>query len=124
MTTGHLRINAVRIESFRAVSDEIVVHFSSADGQKAASCLLLGDNGTGKSTIIDAIEFALQGRIHPFFAGSNKKTIARVQNLATRGTRTCTAEVQLSDGSLHSRTVTQINASGDLGIEVFSATFT
>jgi predicted AAA+ superfamily ATPase len=62
MANDHLRIASVRLNSFRAVPNELTLHFSDAEGQKASSCLLLGDNDMGKSSIVDAIEFALQAR--------------------------------------------------------------
>lgn len=113
MANEHLRIASVHLKSFRAVPGELTINLSNSEGQKASSCLLLGDNGTGKSSIIDAIEFALQGRVHPFFAGSNKKNIARLPNLSSAGPEGCFVEVQLSNGSIHSRSVERVDAGAD-----------
>jgi len=56
------RIKNVNIRSFRGIVGELKLDFTDTMG-KAASCLIYGDNGVGKSTIVSAIEFACQARI-------------------------------------------------------------
>lgn len=51
-----IRINRIHIKKFRGIIDlELVLN-----GENFATC---GPNGTGKSGIVDAIEFALTGNI-------------------------------------------------------------
>jgi recombinational DNA repair ATPase RecF len=54
-----VRINGITASHFRGIADEMTLDLVSGD--RAVSLLLLGDNGTGKSSIVDAIEFGLQG---------------------------------------------------------------
>jgi DNA repair exonuclease SbcCD ATPase subunit len=51
-----IRIETIRIQDFRGIRD-LTLKF---EGQNFAAC---GPNGTGKSGIVDAIEFALTGNI-------------------------------------------------------------
>lgn len=56
------RIASLKVRHFRGVPGSLTVSLRAADG-RPASLLLVGDNGTGKSSIADAIEFGLQARI-------------------------------------------------------------
>jgi hypothetical protein len=56
-----VRLKSVRITGFRGSPDEINVSFTSKG--IATSAIIFGENGVGKSTIVDAIEFAAQGRV-------------------------------------------------------------
>lgn len=60
-TEGDLRVAAVSIDAFRGVPDTLTVEFRK--GALPTSAVIFGDNGTGKSTIVDAIEFGLQARV-------------------------------------------------------------
>lgn len=57
-----MRISKLHIESFRGIPEELDINFTNYQGE-AVSTIIYGDNGTGKSSIVDAIEFALQSRI-------------------------------------------------------------
>jgi len=61
------KIKSVRIENFRGVKSQqnLICHLNGT----CESVLLFGDNGIGKSSFVDAIEFASTGKIH----GSNAK---------------------------------------------------
>jgi energy-coupling factor transporter ATP-binding protein EcfA2 len=56
-----MKIKSISIENFRGVKSQNTLLFEK--NEKPLSVLIYGDNGTGKSSIVDAIEFALQGRI-------------------------------------------------------------
>ena len=59
---SNLRVKSLRLRDYRGVPGELSIDFLSADG-KARSCIIIGDNGVGKSSIVSAIEFACQDRI-------------------------------------------------------------
>src|SRR4051812_19604966 len=56
------RVSSLKLTRFRGVSTSITLDFASAS-HSAASMLIVGDNGSGKSTIVDGLEFVLQGKI-------------------------------------------------------------
>ena len=96
---SHVMIEGVRIEGFRGATKLIDVDFTRKG--KPTNILLFGDNGVGKSTIIDAIEFALQGRIDRS-ADFESSLRASPRNLAADSAAT---SVRLSDGTLVSRSI-------------------
>ncbi len=57
-----MKIKNLHITSFRGIPNEQSFNFTDKKG-KPISTLIFGDNGSGKSSIIDAIEFNLQGKI-------------------------------------------------------------
>lgn len=57
-----MRIKKLYIKSFRGIPNELNLDFSNKSGQPI-SVIINGDNGSGKSSIVDAIEFNLQARI-------------------------------------------------------------
>lgn len=62
MVESKKKISNIYIHSFRGVPNELTVDFTDKNG-KAVSTIIYGDNGSGKSSIVDALEFNLQGRI-------------------------------------------------------------
>src|ERR671912_52052 len=97
-----LPVNSVRIHRFRGVPSDLVVDFRAHDGN-AASAIVSGDNGTGKSSIVDALEFALQARVNrsqKFHSGSGPSA------LSLAGIGNPSVEVALSDGTIVSREMT------------------
>ncbi|MFJ6896848.1 AAA family ATPase [Streptomyces hokutonensis] len=89
------RIIKVRAENFRGIAGDLDVSFEHASG-KPSSALIFGDNGSGKSSIVDAVEWACQktvGRSKALRGGATPS----LANLAAGGAR-CSAEVKLSDG--------------------------
>ncbi|SDL36217.1 AAA domain-containing protein [Salinimicrobium catena] len=57
-----MKIRRLTIRSFRGIPDEQSFNFMDSR-QNPVSTLIFGDNGSGKSSIIDAIEYNLQGKI-------------------------------------------------------------
>ena len=60
-------ISFVELAGFRGVRDSLLVRFGSG------FTVITGRNGTGKSTICDAIEFALLGRLTRFDAATERR---------------------------------------------------
>lgn len=54
-------LKKICIKNFRGISGELNLDFSHDTTNEISSLILTGDNGTGKSSIIDAIEMGLQG---------------------------------------------------------------
>lgn len=95
-----IRLARLTIHSFRGAPRRVTLDLTKAD--KAVSCLLLGDNGTGKSSFVDAVDFVVRGKVNPLFARL-RKNIGRVDNLVNSSTTTCYCELELSDGVVHRR---------------------
>lgn len=58
---GDIKIKEINIEHFRGIPNNVFLNFEMQG--KAESVLIFGDNGSGKSSIVDAIEFVTQGSI-------------------------------------------------------------
>lgn len=58
---ARLRVRGVRLSSFRGAPAALDLDFTRTGNPTSA--IVFGDNGSGKSSIVDAIEFGLQGRI-------------------------------------------------------------
>jgi recombinational DNA repair ATPase RecF len=57
-----MRIKELEIVSFRGIPNNLHIDFPIKNN-KPTSWIIVGDNGVGKSSIIDAVEFCLQGHI-------------------------------------------------------------
>lgn len=91
-----MTISQVEVINVRGIPGKLSLRFTSNDG-KPCSAFLYGDNGSGKSSIVDAIEFALRGRLSR--RGIQAKKVRReVRNLVASGPPGVT--VQLSTGEL------------------------
>lgn len=94
-----VKLLRVQVEGFRGSPNQVAVEFTQA-GQPV-SALFWGDNGTGKSTVVDGIEFALQGRVDRS-ADFNSSLRSSIQNIASELT---SSTVELTDGSTVSRSL-------------------
>lgn len=57
-----MNIKKLEINSFRGIPNKLSITFPTKN-KRPASLIILGDNGVGKSSIVDSIEFCLQGHI-------------------------------------------------------------
>ncbi|WP_285480896.1 AAA family ATPase [Amycolatopsis sp. NBRC 101858] len=71
------------VENFRGISDPVMVDLRAKGTGEATSLVLLGDNGSGKSSLVDALEFCLRGRLSRR-SGAGAKRRREVRNLASR----------------------------------------
>jgi AAA domain len=85
-----------------------------------ASAIIFGENGVGKSTIVDAIEFALQGRIgrSSYF---DSPLLPSVRNLSE--SVTARVEAKLSDSTSIQRSVTTVDGQTEVQPETVRAGF-
>lgn len=107
-----VRLTHVSVSGFRGSPGTVSLDLTK--GGKPTSVLLWGDNGVGKSTLVDGIEFALQSRVDRSsdFTSSLRP---KVRNLASPEGR---AGVALSDGTQVERSLV-VNESGrDVSSEV------
>ncbi|MFJ8771978.1 AAA family ATPase [Streptomyces microflavus] len=110
--SSRVRISRVHLDAFRGIPETLDVSFMHTNG-KPSSALIFGDNGSGKSSIVDAVEWACQktvGRNRALYGGGSTPSLA---NLAASGKR-CAVEVTLSDG----QSVRRIGSFGDGGANI------
>lgn len=90
---SEVRLRSIKVGGFRGSVSEVALNLTK--NGKPVDVLLWGDNGVGKSTLVDGIEFALQGRIDRS-ADFNSSLRSKVRNLSAE---VASAAVELSDGS-------------------------
>ncbi len=88
-----LRLSRIEISHFRGIPNTLVVE-PVAEDAFPVSMLLVGDNGTGKSSIVDAIEFVLQGDV----TQKSSTTSGRPSLLSFANKLTPYVRATLSDG--------------------------
>jgi len=103
-----LKLLRVEATGFRGSSTTVGLDLSRKG--KPIDLLLWGDNGVGKSTIVDAIEFALQGRIDRS-ADFNSSLRSSPRNLQKPE---AVARVTLDDGSVVERSLRKNEARRDV----------
>lgn len=108
MTDASVKVRALRASSFRGAPTGFDLDLMGAKG--AESLLLFGDNGVGKSTIVDALEFALQGRVgRSSSLGSSLAPSVR----SWSSTGATSVWVSLTDGSATTRHLVRSRFSGE-----------
>ncbi len=93
--TSSARIESVTLEGFRGSPVRLTVSFIGNDG-KPSSSILFGENGSGKSSIVDAIEWACQGQVGRSASVKGAGRPALVNFATSSGS--CYAEASLSTG--------------------------
>ncbi|CPU60637.1 recombination protein F [Mycobacteroides abscessus] len=102
------KLTRLQVSGFRGSSGTVEMDISK--GGKPADVLLWGDNGVGKSTLVDGIEFALQHRVDRS-SDFNSSLRAAVRNLSVPTAR---AVVELSDGTTVSRSLVMSKSGRDV----------
>jgi recombinational DNA repair ATPase RecF len=102
-----VRIQEVCVQDFRGVRGSMRVSCTDRAG-RPVSVLISGDNGTGKSSLVDAIEWACQGSQRQGTAGHR---LGMLVNLAS-SVQQASAEVTLSNGDVILRKVMWAEESG------------
>jgi hypothetical protein len=76
------KIIEYEIENFRGFVDAVTVNLVRTANQPPVSMIVYGDNGSGKSSLADALEFAFRGRLSRRIA-EGSKIKREVRNLAS-----------------------------------------
>lgn len=95
------KIASVGISSFRGISARVSLSFAKSANSKGKSALIYGENGSGKSSIVDALEFATRGVVSRRSVGGRKEK-RELRHLlgTTRGPR---VDITFDDGTTYSR---------------------
>ncbi|MEY9935420.1 energy-coupling factor transporter ATP-binding protein EcfA2 [Catenulispora sp. GP43] len=93
---ANVKLCSITLSGFRGTPAPQMLTFATRKGGPT-STIIFGENGTGKSSIVDAIEFALQGRIGRSFDLESPHGPA-ARNWTVADSEPCWAEAQLSNG--------------------------
>lgn len=111
-----LRIQSVTLTAFRGAVRKTRLDFGP--GRKGNAHLIMGDAGVGKTSIVHALEFALQDRVgkKPVIENRDIPTgvLSTVADIRNRGSHALpTVEVELSDGEKITRSLVQLVSDDD-----------
>lgn len=96
-----MKIKKLYIEAFRGIPKSLELDFSNRNGD-AVSSIIYGDNGTGKSSIVDAIEYNLQARIERDEKIKNSRRPSAISKCHTKSVPAKTI-VELDNGEIVER---------------------
>lgn len=82
-----IKFSSLRWKNFLSTGN----YYSNVDFTKASTNLIVGENGAGKSTMLDALSFALFGRSH--------RNITKKQLINSINNKDCVVEVEFSVGA-------------------------
>ncbi|MCG5440784.1 AAA family ATPase [Micromonospora foliorum] len=68
-----MKIQEIKIRSLRGIAEILTVPLHEKNGGPAQTTLIFGDNGAGKSSIVDAIEFLIRGQVSRRGVGGRKQ---------------------------------------------------
>ena len=88
-----IKFQALKWKNFLSTGN----YFNEIDFLKASTNLVVGQNGAGKSTMLDALSFALFGKPH--------RKITKNQLINTINNKDCSVEVQFSVNGMEYRVV-------------------
>lgn len=96
-SAGGPYVEALRLTNIRGFADEVSVTFGRTGGPDLVSLMLLGENGSGKSSVADAIEFGLRGVVSRRSVGGLKQR-RELRNLVGNASAP-RVEIDFSDGT-------------------------
>ena len=94
-----IKIKSLCIKGFRGVKEKLLLELNSK------SVLLFGDNGTGKSSITDAIEWFYKNSVNHLSSEEidKKGGLTALRNIFIADTEKCLVEINFSDDNLNSQ---------------------
>jgi hypothetical protein len=95
-------ITSISVSRFRGISETVRLELIDLEG-KPCSVVIVGDNGTGKSSIVDAFELILQGRLHKSKRFQSSVVPCALSVMDSSGAK---IEISFSDGSSLSKSIT------------------
>lgn len=98
-----MKIAKLHIKSFRGIPNECQLNFTDKQN-KPISCIIYGGNGSGKSSIVDAIEYCLQGRIERSPELRNAVRPSTI-NLASEQIQNPSIDIIFDDGTCQERSI-------------------
>ncbi|WP_203135977.1 hypothetical protein [Microbacterium sp. JZ31] len=96
-SAGGPYIRSVRVANIRGFVDEVTVSLGRAGGPALVSMTLMGENGSGKSSVADAIEFGVRGVVSRRSVGGAKQR-RELRNLVAAASAP-RVEIDFSDGT-------------------------
>jgi len=107
-----IKIKSLFIKGFRGVKKELPLELNSK------SALLFGDNGTGKSSITDAIEWFYKDSVDHLSNEEidRKGGVTALRNIFIADTEKCSVEIDFTDNNLNSQKSVILKKS-NLGVE-------
>lgn len=96
-SAGGPYIRSVRLTNIRGFADEVTVSLGRTGGPPLVSMTLMGENGSGKSSVADAIEFGLRGVVSRRSVGGAKQR-RELRNLVATASAP-RVEIDFSDGT-------------------------
>jgi hypothetical protein len=103
-----IKLSSISISGFRGIRNNLNLDLTNKG--KPGNVLLWGDNGYGKSSIIDALEFSLQSKVDRSRSYSSEYHPS-ARNLGASQT---SVTVTLSDGSVEQRSIVKNEAAQDI----------
>lgn len=103
--TRNMKITKLNIKSFRGIPNECELSFVDRQGNPISS-IIYGGNGSGKSSIVDAIEFCLQGKIERSNSLNNPQRPSTINFYVPKPEKDKpTTEITFEDGSTQKRLI-------------------
>jgi energy-coupling factor transporter ATP-binding protein EcfA2 len=95
------KVASVSISNFRGISAQLSLSFAKNANARGKSALIYGENGSGKSSVVDALEFATRGVVSRRTVGG-KKEKRELRHLMgpAKGPR---VDITFDDGTIYSR---------------------